>query len=74
MAKVKYCTTPLQKYFPCQLMWSLYNGVMPINTLDPNVRNAPNVTNCTDEPMEENCKNIVDSELIKCPICGGGLK
>jgi len=62
--KIRYCETILQKVYPCDIGWGNSNC---------------DGTNCTtktcfDEPMEENCHNIVDDECLLCPTCGSLIK
>lgn len=58
--KVRYCLTTLEKLLPC--------GMGRGSTGDEGAKC------CWDEPMEENCKNIVDTEDVAiCPYCGTAM-
>ena len=52
----RYCETILQTAFPCGCGWG--------STTETTTKT------CFDEPMEENCINIVDDDRLYCPICG----
>ena len=58
--RVRYCETILQKWFPCDVDYTSYSKDGSLS--------------CYDNPMEENCRNIVDNDTLRCPICGGKIK
>ena len=65
MTKIRYCRTNLQQIMPCQVGWGI--STETLNKC------------CLDEPMEENCYNIVDTEdesipQYQCPLCGSLIK
>ncbi len=58
--KVRYCRTKLEKLCPCDSGRGGAGGEM--------------VKWCHDEPMEENCRRIVDTEdAAICPYCGTAM-
>jgi hypothetical protein len=61
--KTRYCSTVMNNLIPCQVGWGSAGG--------------NEVASCSDLPMEENCRNIVDVEVSTkigfCPICGAAL-
>jgi len=62
--RVRYCETQLQKLMPCGVGWG--NSSCEKN-------GKINARTCHDEPMKENCHNIVDDNALRCPYCGGDL-
>lgn len=55
--KVRYCLTPLRGQNPCLVGWG--------------AADKDGCRTCQDEPIEENCHNIVDTEdYYYCPTCG----
>jgi len=55
--KIRYCWTTLHYRKPCDVGWGSANGEV--------------IKTCHDDPMEENCKNIVNTENpVICPTCG----
>ena len=62
--KVRYCETKLQSSIPCGVEW--WSGTRhPF--LGPMI-----LKSCKDEPMEENCRNIIEAKDGVCPCCGRG--
>lgn len=58
--KMRYCQTVLESWKRCDVGWG--------NSSEEGV------TSCWDEPLEENCHNIVNSEdILFCPKCGTAL-
>ncbi len=56
--KIKYCLTEGQRLSPCESGWGSAD--------------SEGIKGCSDEPMEDNCRRIVDSADIHfCPYCGG---
>ena len=55
--KVRYCQTPLEKWRVCQVGWGSWS--------------SREKKSCMDEPMEEKCNMIVDTDCLRCPCCGG---
>ena len=55
MKKVRYCTTYLQR------LWNCPSGWVYMSTDGTNC--------CVDEPMEMNCRNIVEKDNPLFPIC-----
>ncbi len=58
--RMRYCHTRLLNWNPCDVSWGYYSTKCS--------------STCRDEPMEENCKNIVDDDYLSCPTCGIPLK
>lgn len=58
--KVRYCMTPLQRLLPCGAGWANYG--------------EDKSETCQDEPMEENCHCIMDTDNLHCPYCGGKIE
>ena len=56
--KIRYCQTKLQQIFPCEIGWAVYSA------------REGGSRNCHDEPMEKNCRKIIDTNTIRCPTCG----
>ena len=58
--KVRYCTTIEQKWRPCDIGWGSVGD--------------EGIKSCWDEPMEENCRRIVDTgDVAICPTCGTAI-
>ena len=62
--RVRYCRTVLQKLLPCDVGWADYSF---------SLTEGINSKGCHDEPMEENCNNIVNDNDLHCPYCGSKL-
>ena len=58
--KIRYCSTTLNKENPCLCGW------LGLNYIESK--------SCHDEPIEENCRKIVDTQdIVYCPRCGTAL-
>ena len=58
--KIRYCLTAQEKLRPCGMGWG-------------NAGSGWTKT-CWDEPIDENCRNIVDTEDVAiCPYCGTAM-
>ncbi len=58
--KIRYCLTAQEKLRPCDAGWGAVG--------------SEGCYSCWDEPMEKNCKNIVDTEDVAiCPYCGAAI-
>jgi len=57
----RYCDTKLEQLQPCNVGWCCY---------PPNDSGS---SSCTEEPMEQNCHNIIDTRYMKCPYCGSDI-
>lgn len=60
--KVRRCQSAIAKYGYCDAGWAM----------TPAATNSK--ASCMDEPMEDNCNNIIDTETYKCPNCGKPLE
>ena len=57
----RYCETPSGKIDPCLVGWGAYS-------------NLNSTKSCHDEPIEENCRRIVQEDGVQlCPSCGREL-
>lgn len=55
--KIRYCDTTPQERTPCQVGWGSIDNT--------------GLRSCTDDPIEKNCRNVVDtSDPVICPYCG----
>lgn len=57
--RARYCKTVLQQLAPCRENW----------IESPGTGTDPKPRCCHDEPMEANCKNVVDLRNLRCPTC-----
>ncbi len=58
--RIRYCLTEGQRLKPCESGWGSYG--------------SEGCKSCGDEPMEENCRCIVDTDNKHfCPYCGGEI-
>jgi len=58
--RIRYCFTILHQWQPCQVGWGRMD--------------SRGVRDCTGEPMEKNCHNLVDTtDVLICPTCGTAL-
>ena len=63
--KVRYCQSILKQYRGCDVGWAMVNSGAAFTA---------RTSNCMDEPMEDNCNNIIDTETYRCPTCGKPLE
>jgi len=58
--KIRYCQTILHTWKPCPIGW----GSM----------DSGGYKDCYNEPLEENCRYVVNTEdVLICPTCGTAL-
>ena len=60
--KARYCDTPLEKLVPCDVGWGCYPP------------NEEGYSDCHQDPMEKNCRNIIKTDKLYCPYCKGKLE
>jgi len=57
MSRIRYCVTTRGLWYKCNAGWGSIGG--------------SGMKTCNDEPMEKNCRNIVEStDPLICPTCG----
>jgi len=56
----RYCETKLQKLIPCDSGWGAWSNIEK--------------KDCVDDPMEKNCRNIIETDNMRCPFCGSEIE